>query len=144
MGSIAKYNIFKGVSTVLTIGTPIITLLCTNSFFRTRSTTAISAAGILGILIVLLFAKDKIAEKFKFPGAFPLCLGLLILLYLVEHIVVPMKYVLWTSTIAAGLDTITFKVYYKQQEALLPPEAQAYKHFGFIFATKKMFNAKEA
>ena len=70
MKTVAKYNICKGVSTLLTMGTPIVTLACCGSFFRERSSTAISAAGLMVILISLLFAKDKIAENFKAPSAF--------------------------------------------------------------------------
>ena len=64
MKPVAKYNTCKGVSTVLTVGTPIITLLCCGDMFVHKSSTAISAAGMFGILIAALFLKDKIAENF--------------------------------------------------------------------------------
>ena len=47
------------------MGTPIITLACCGDFFVERPATAISAAGVFAILIALLFAKDKLAEKIK-------------------------------------------------------------------------------
>ncbi len=137
MKNVAKYNLFKGLSTVLTVGTPIITLAFCGNFFRERSATAISAAGVFVILIVALFAKDKIAENFKVPGAFAIALTCLIGLYLVENIIVPMKYVCWATTAAAGIDALTFKNAYKQMEMLLPEQQKAYKHFGFIFTTTK-------
>lgn len=137
MKNVAKYNLFKGISTVLTVGTPIVTLALCGSFFRERSATAISAAGMFGVLITVLFAKDKIAENFKVPGAFTISIICLVLLYLVENIIVPMKYVCWASAGAAGLDAITFKNAYKQIELLLPEQTKAYKHFGFIFTTTK-------
>ena len=69
MRAVAKYNTFKGVSTVLSVGTPIVTMACCGDFFIHRSDTAISAAGIFAILIAGLFFKDKLAEKFKSPSA---------------------------------------------------------------------------
>ena len=81
--------------------------------------------------------KDKIAENFKVPGAFAIALTCLIGLYLVENIIVPMKYVCWATTAAAGIDALTFKNAYKQVEMLLPEQQKAYKHFGFIFTTTK-------
>ena len=60
MKPIAKYNTYKGVSTVLTVGTPIITLACCSDMFVHRSETAISAAGMFGLLLAALLLKDKI------------------------------------------------------------------------------------
>ena len=60
MKNVAKYNIFKGVSTLLTFGTPLLTLSCCGDFFVHRSETAISAAGIFAIVICLLLFKDKV------------------------------------------------------------------------------------
>ena len=53
MKTVAKYNICKGVSDVLTLGTPITTLLLCSDFFIHRSDTAISAAGIFVIIVTM-------------------------------------------------------------------------------------------
>lgn len=144
MKTVAKYNICKGVSTLLTMGTPIVTLACCGSFFRERSSTAISAAGLMVILISLLFAKDKIAENFKAPSAFAIAGIVLVLIYLVENIMYPVKLVCWATVFASGIDEITFKRMYKGYELSLPKSATAYKHFGFIFAnTDKLGDINE-
>ena len=78
MKTVAKYNTFKGVSTGLTIGTPIVTLICCGEMFVHRSDTAISAAGIFAILFSFLFFKDKIIEKFKSPSALVLSIAILV------------------------------------------------------------------
>lgn len=135
MKTVSKYNLFKGVSTALTMGTPIVTLLSCSELFIHRSDTAISAAGIFAILIVALLFKDKIAENFKVPSAFVLSLVILVLVVLVENVMLPVKYICITTMIASGIDEVTFKRFYKQIEAKFPQEAQLYKHFGFLFTT---------
>ena len=52
MKQVGKYNTFKGISTLLTIGTPIITLACCGDFFTERPATAISAAVLVIIVMV--------------------------------------------------------------------------------------------
>lgn len=141
MKQVAKYNTFKGVSTALTIGTPIVTLACCGDFFVHRSDTAISAAGMFSLFIVLLLFKDKFAEKWKMPSAFILSLVMFILLIMVEKIMLPMKYVCIATMISTGVDELTFKRFYKQIELLLPQEAQAFKHVCFIFTTTKKLEA---
>lgn len=141
MKQVAKYNTCKGVSTTLTIGTPIVTLACCGDFFVHRSDTAISAAGMFSLFIVLLLFKDKFAEKWKMPSAFILSLVMFILLIMVEKIMLPMKYVCIATMISTGVDELTFKRFYKQIELLLPQEAQAFKHVGFIFTTTKKLEA---
>ncbi|MBR2385233.1 MAG: hypothetical protein IKA99_06490 [Clostridia bacterium] len=141
MKQVAKYNTCKGVSTTLTIGTPIVTLACCGDFFVHRSDTAISAAGMFSLFIVLLLFKDKFAEKWKMPSAFILSLLMFILLIMVEKIMLPMKYVCIATMISTGVDELTFKRFYKQIELLLPQEAQAFKHVGFIFTTTKKLEA---
>lgn len=135
MKSVAKYNIFKGVSTVLTAGTPIITLACYGDFFVTRSDTAISAAGMFVILILVLLFKDKLAENFKVPSAFVLSTGIFFLLLLIENIMYPIKNVCIATMIATGIDEISFKRLYKQVEIGLPKQSELYKHVGFLFTT---------
>ena len=141
MKEVGKYNTFKGISTLLTIGTPIITLACCGDFFVQRSETAISAAGVFAILIALLFAKDKIAEKIKTPSAFILSAAVLVIIVVVENIILPMKYVCIATMIASGVDELTFKRMYKALEYKMPQSWQSYEHFGFIFArTQDIFD----
>jgi hypothetical protein len=141
MKQVAKYNTLKGVSTALTIGTPIVSLVSCGDFFVHRSDTAISAAGVFTLLIVVFLFKDKFAENFKMPSAFILSLVMFILLLMVEKIILPMKYVCIATMIATGADELTFKRFYKQIELMLPAQAQAFKHLGFIFTTTKNLEA---
>ena len=141
MKEVGKYTTFKGISTLLTIGTPIITLACCGDFFTERPATAISAAGVFAILIALLFAKDKLAEKIKTPSAFILSAAVLVIIVVVENIILPMKYVCIATMIASGVDELTFKRMYKALEYKMPQSWQSYEHFGFIFArTQDIFD----
>lgn len=141
MKQVGKYNTFKGISTLLTIGTPIITLACCGDFFVERPATAISAAGVFAILIALLFAKDKLAEKIKTPSAFIISAAVLVIIVVLENILLPMKYVCIATMIASGVDELTFKRMYKALECKMPQCWQAYEHFGFIFAkTQDIFD----
>lgn len=141
MKQVGKYNTFKGISTLLTMGTPIITLACCGDFFVERPATAISAAGVFAILIALLFAKDKLAEKIKTPSAFIISAAVLVIIVVVENIILPMKYVCIATMIASGVDELTFKRMYKALECKMPQCWQAYEHFGFIFAkTQDIFD----
>ena len=137
MKKVAKYNLFKGVSTLLTLGTPIATLACCGEFFVHRSDTAMSAAAIFVILIVAIFCKDKILENWKTPPAAVICLIMFILICLVETILYPIKTVCITTMIATGVDEFTFKRMYKETEALLPEKSSIFKHCGFLFTTTK-------
>lgn len=141
MKQVGKYNTFKGISTLLTIGTPIITLACCGDFFVERPATAVSAAGVFAILIALLFAKDKLAEKLKSPSAVIVSAAVLVIIVVVENILLPMKYVCIATMIASGVDELTFKRMYKALECKMPQCWQAYEHFGFIFAkTQDIFD----
>ena len=141
MKEVGKYNTFKGISTLLTMGTPIITLACCGDFFVERPATAISAAGVFAILIALLFAKDKLAEKIKTPSAFIISAAVLVIIVVVENIILPMKYVCIATMIASGVDELTFKRMYKALECKMPQCWQAYEHFGLIFAkTQDIFD----
>ena len=123
------------------MGTPIITLACCGDFFVERPATAISAAGVFAILIALLFAKDKLAEKIKTPSAFIISAAVLVIIVVVEIIILPMKYVCIATMIASGVDELTFKRMYKALECKMPQCWQAYEHFGFIFAkTQDIFD----
>ena len=130
--SVCKYNTFKGVSTALTIGTPFVTLLCFGDFLVERSETAISAAGIFTLLIVALFFKDKLVEKFKSPSALIVAVAVLVIVVLTENLILPVKYVCIATIAACGVDELTFKRWYKQIEKKFPEQAKDYKHIGFI------------
>lgn len=135
MTNVAKYNTFKGVSTAITAGTPVVTLACCSDWFVHRSETAISAAGIFAIILLLIIFKDKIAEDWKVPSVFVLSTAMFIFVLLVEHIIVPIKYVCLTTMMATGVDELTFKRIYKNIEYLFPKETKRYKHCGFICAS---------
>ena len=135
MKPVAKYNTCKGVSTVLTIGTPIITLCCCSDMFVHRSETAISAAGIFSILLALLFAKDKIAENFKVPSAFIVSLISLVAICMVEELIQPLKYVCITTLCTSGVDELTFKRMYKSIERKFPQGYESNKIAGFMITT---------
>ena len=135
MKPVAKYNSCKAMSTMLTIGSPIITLASCSDLFVHKSGTAISAAGMFAILIALLFAKDKIAENFKMPSALVVAITGFVLVTIVENLLAPVKMVCIVTMITAGVDELTFKQWYKSAQALLPDRAEVYKKFGFIFTT---------
>lgn len=142
MKTVGKYNLFKGVSTLLTFGTPLVTLFCTSNFFIYKEGPAVSAAGVFVLLILLCLFKDKLAENFKLPSAFILSATLLALLLLIQSILVPIKTICLTTMIATGVDEMSFKRLYKQIELTLPKEAAAYKHVGFLFVTTNKLEGK--
>ncbi len=141
MKTVAKYNTLKGVSTAMTIGTPMATLLLCGDLFVHRSETAISACGVMTILILALVFKDKILENFKVPSAFMLCAILLVLIYTIKNIIVPMEYVCWATLITSGIDEFTFKQMYKRMEIMFPEQVKAYKHLGFILCKTEELEA---
>ena len=136
MKPVAKYNTCKGISTFLTLGTPITTLAICGAEIVTPA-GKISFAGAMVILITLLFAKDKLAENFKVPSAFVVSIVGLMLILLIENILVPIKTVFIATMITSGIDELTFKSFYKQIETLLPKQAKAFKKVGFIFASSE-------
>lgn len=137
MGTIAQYNLYKGISTALTIGSPLVVLACCSEFFVHQSETAISAAAAFAILISLLFTKDKIMENIKFTPAFVVSLVIFIFVLIVENLILTLKIVSLTSVITCLIDELTFKQWYKTIEITLPDEAATRKHFGFYFTTSK-------
>ena len=137
MKPVAKYNTCKGVSTALTVGTPIITLCSCSEFFIHRSETAISAAGIFVILLTLLFFKDKIVENFKMPSAFVVSLVVFLAVLIAESIITPLKYVSLSTLCACSVDELTFKRWYKNVQNLLPEDVKSYKFAGFVFTTSE-------
>lgn len=137
MGKVGKYNIYKGISTLLTIGTPIITLCSCSEMFVHRADTAISAAGVFTILIMILFAKDKLLEHFKMPSAFVVSVVTLLLILVVESIILPVKYVCIATLCTTGVDELSFKRFYKSIESEFPDKASSKKFAGFMFTTTK-------
>lgn len=137
MSNVAKYNVFKGVSTLLTLGTPIVTLACCGNFFVERSDRAISAAAMFAILLSLFFVKDKIAENFKMPAPFVLCIIMIVLITIVKNIMLPVEAVCWATLVMTGIDEMSFRSMYKKIEKKLPEKALERKKFGFIFAKNK-------
>ena len=128
---------FKGISTLATIGTPIITLFCCSNMFVHRPDTAISAAGLFTILVVMLLLKDKIAEHWKVPSAFIISTVGLILIVIAEHIILPIKTICLVTMLTSGVDEITFKRFYKLIEIDLPQDYKKYTFAGFITTTSK-------
>lgn len=137
MKIVAKYNTFKGISTLATIGTPIITLFCCSNMFVHRPETAISASGLFTILVVMLLLKDKIAEHWKFPSAFIVSTVGLILIVIAEHIILPIKTICLVTMLTSGVDELTFKRFYKIIEVDLPQNYKKYTFAGFITTTSK-------
>lgn len=139
MGNIAKYNTFKAISTLCTIGAPIATLASCSELFVHKAGTSLSAAGVFALLISVFFAKDKILENFKAPSAFLLSFVAFIFIIMIENILLPMKTVCIVTMITAGIDELTFKNFYKRIKLSLPKEVDAYQHFGFLFTTSSKF-----
>ena len=135
MKTVAKYNLYKGLSTFLTLGTPLITLASCSEFFVDRSSTAISAAGMFALLITLLFTKDKIMENFKMPSAFIITAASFVLIVMIENLLVPVKTICLASMITTFIDELTFKNWYKRIEAFYSSGLSTFKKFGFLFTT---------
>lgn len=130
---VAKYNIYKAISTLLTVGTPMATLLaCGDSFLQSPKST-VSAAGVFMLLFSILLFKDKMLEHFKMPSATIIALVILILVMLIENILAPIKIMCIMTIAASGIDKLTFDPMYHAIEKALGDEAQIYKHFGFLF-----------
>lgn len=132
MKLVAKYNVFKAISLLLTCLTPILTLFSCSDFIVHRSDTAISTAGIVTIAISALIFKDKILENFKVPSPFVFSLIALILIVCIESIMYPIKCVLISTVVVTGIDTVTFRRIYKDAERFLPDNIDKFKKFGFI------------
>ncbi len=138
-----KYNLWKGLSTLATVGTPIIVLATQYSLYYHRSETAISASGLFAILIALLFFKDKIAENWKMPSPLVLSIIVFVMIILIEHIIEPVKIVCIATMITCGADELFFKRFYKREELKFTTHGvnlDLYKHFGFLFVTTETLN----
>lgn len=134
MTDVAKYNACKGVSTGLTFGAPLITAACLGDFFKQQPSTAISGAALFAVLLSVLLAKDKIAEKFKAPSALIIAVAAFAFCVVVESIIYPVKVISFVTILACGADELTFKHIYKSVELGLPKRVQELKKFGFIAA----------
>lgn len=142
MKNVAKYNTCKAISTTLTLGTPIVTLALCGAEIVTPA-GKISFAGVMVLLLTLLFLKDKIAENFKVPSAFVVSVVGFLLILLIENILVPIKAVFIATMIASGVDELTFKRFYKQTELLLPEKAAAFKRLGFYMVSSDKLSKLE-
>lgn len=130
---VAKYNVYKAISTLLTVGTPMATLLaCGDSFLQSPKST-VSVAGVFMLLFSVLLFKDKMLEHFKMPSATVIALIILILVMLIENILAPIKIMCIMTILASGVDKLTFDPMYHAIEKAMGEEAQIYKHFGFLF-----------
>ncbi len=146
MTKVAKYNTYKGISTGITFGTPIATMLAVGKLFVERPATAISGGAVFALLLSALLLKDKLAENFKMPSALVIAVIVFVFCVLVENIIRPMKIISLVTIIACGVDELTFKGLYKRIETGFPKKAAEYKHYGF-YAVKQPkideLNAKE-
>ena len=134
MTLVAKYNLYKGISTVLTVCAPIISLASCSQLFIHRSETSISAAGVFAIMFSLLFFKDKLMENLKMPSPFVISVVGLILITMIESILYPIKIVFATTVVTTAIDAVTFRRMYKNIEYDLPDNVGKYRHFGFLIA----------
>lgn len=143
LGKVAKYNILKAVSTILSSGTPLITLLCCGNIFVQNPASSMSATAMVAILLSSLLLKDKIAEKVKLKSAFVISVIGLVLILIVENILQPMKWVLFSTMCASGIDEVTFKLFYTRLEATFPGQVDGLKMFGFLVTDSKTLFGEE-
>lgn len=103
-------------------------------FFTKRPATAISGAAVFALLLVALFTKDKLTEKFKAPSALVVAIAVEVICDIAKSILLPLKVIALVTIIACGVDELTFKNLYKHTELSLPEKAEALKRFGFYTA----------
>lgn len=133
MKQVAKYNTYKAVSTVLTVGTPIATLACCGDFFVHRSDTAISAAAVFAFLLSMLFVKDKMLEFLKSPTALKVAIIGFVFCVVLQNLITPLQWVFGMTIAASAVDELTFKRWYKAIAVSFPEKYKQYEHFGFMF-----------
>lgn len=133
MKQVAKYNIYKASSTVLTVGTPIVTLACCGDFFVHRSDTAISAAAVFAFLLSLLFAKDKIMEYIKSPSSLKIAIIGFVFCIVAENLMQPLKWVFGMTIVASAVDEFTFKRLYNSLLIDFPEQYKKFMHVGFLW-----------
>ena len=144
MKQVAKYNTYKAVSTVLTVGTPIATLACCGDFFIHRSDTAISAAAVFAFLISMLFVKDKMMEFLKSPSGLKVAVIGFVACIILQNLLIPLTWVFGMTIASTAVDELTFKRLYNKLLLNMPLSYKNYEHFGFIFCkTDKLLASKE-
>lgn len=133
MKEIGKYNLFKSLSLLFTLGPTSFMIYLFKDVIVKDSNASISVAGMIGILFAVLFLKNKIAENFKLPSPFIVATALFVIIVLIESVLIPAKYTCLVVMISCGIDEISFKRIYQRIEMLLPEKRNAYKHLGFYF-----------
>lgn len=131
MNKIAKYNVFKLLSILITCVPVLIVTSRYTDFIVYSSGATMSFTAIIGVFIAGLFLKNKIIENFKVPSPFMVSAILFVIILLIEEILIPAKAICLTSMIACGIDEISFKRIYKRIELLLPDNAKAHRFLGF-------------
>lgn len=139
---VAKYNIFKAISTVLTFGTPIVSVIACGGFYRNDGGACVSLAAVMAFLLSALFLKDKLAEQFKSPTALKISAAGLIFCFIVEAIVQAMQVMFGCTVIACLIDETTFKRFYVEMERKFPEDARVYKHIGFYIMNSDKLNSE--
>lgn len=143
MKEVGKYNLFKTLSILVTCVPTILVGLYFGEGIVKDPGQSISLAGVIGIIIAILFLKNKIAENFKVPSPFIIATVLFVIIILFEQILIPAKFTCLTIMIVCGIDELLFKRIYKRIEALFPHTKDAYKHFGYYFCkTDTLLNSK--
>lgn len=144
MKEVGKYNLFKTLSILLTCIPTILVGLSFSDEVVEDAGKSMSFAGVIGILIALLFLKDKLAENFKLPSPFIISAILFGIIVLIEQILIPVKFTCLTVMIVTGIDELIFKRIYKRIELLLPETCKIYKHFGFYMCkTEKLIGESD-
>lgn len=131
MGEVGKYNLFKGLSMFITCIPTLIVCFSHSDAIVKDGGASISFAAMIGILIAILFLKNKIAENFKIPSPFIIATVLFVTITVIEKILLPVKFTCLTVMIVCGIDELSFKRIYKRIELLLPEKREVYKHLGF-------------
>ena len=131
MKQVGKYNVFKALSIFVTCVPTTITSFYFSKDMIKNSGQSISLVGVIGILIAILFLKNKIAENIKFPSPFVFATILFVIIVMIEQILYPVKCVCLVTMVVTGIDELSFKRIYKRLELFFSNTAPAYKHFGF-------------
>lgn len=133
MKPVAKYNTYKALSTVITVGTPIATMACCGDMFVHRSDTALSAAAVFAFLLSLLFVKDKILNFIKSPTALKVAVTGFVFCVVVGNLIETLRIVFGMTIAACAVDEFTFKRWYNAIVLQFPENYKQYEKFGFLF-----------
>lgn len=135
MSTLKKYNICRGVSTLLCVGTPITVAAINGQLLVDRPSKAISLTGIIAILLVGLFCKDKLLEQLKTPTVAKVCLAIWLCIQLFRNIIEPIEQIVFYTFIVAFVDELTLKrMYNNYKTLLLANNIIKTEYFGFIFS----------